>query len=830
MIKKRTTEEWIREAQELRKRGEKRLAAACFLRAFRRFFYDESNINGARKTLFEALKNLEPQEISLSLVAKRYLLTFLSGKTPDPVDEKLISGSERYFHLILWRYSFENNPEPGIALFRKHWRYRREALSERKKVYLLHTLFYYAVLLNHSGEYERGLKLIRYLIEVLSSCVDLMSLIVTAQCFTALANHYGLKNQNTIAENLFRKAYDLVEPLGLYFYTANVYYEPASFYSSVYGGGRYMEITEKVLEVTKIVSASPQTLNALYRIGYNHLYAGELKEFWSYVEQLKYLSQRYRRPDSLANAYLLEGIYYLYNKNHRKAETNFQKSFQSAKSTLTVNLAQRCRIVNLLMYGKKNLASEHIQKDFFDKEEYGFLLFVALNAAQTPEEIAEAFQAFDASSARWREECALLFCEKIASVDPAGFERFCKRMVSDFSKSSDALSLAVVYEALSKFYRIVGNYDHARFFLEKTVAIYRRIGMNHAASVLSEKLDLKTLSLKRFDRKVKDIIRHSSDKQLQNDYAAFRRQFGQDSDELRTYRTMIDLLRGIDYHCEIDQLLERILRNVCEHQRAESGRMGFLNEDGALHSAYYGYRSEAALFPIEIVASEGFQPPASSGIVRKIMYMDQGERIVIALKFTPSLKDRQERSLVFFLNEVEPIFGLLVRSTLTFGNSIVDSLTQLNNRWFMEQRLLEEFEKSIRYNFPLSFVMADIDDFKKVNDTFGHPIGDEALRRIGSFFLQHTRKFDISARYGGEEFAIILPNTEPKRAFIFAEKIRKGIEEMSDLPFRITISFGIAGTGQNKYAKAEDLVSAADRALYEAKAQGKNRTMVFDPP
>ncbi len=829
-MKKQTTEEWIQEAEEFKKSGKKRSAAACYLRAFRRCFYDESDINGANKALLEALRLLEPQEISMSMVAKRYLLTFFTGKIPDPVDEKLISDSERHFYLVLWRYYFENNPEPGIALFRKRWRDRREALTERKKVYLLHTLYFYAVLLNQSGEYDRGLKLIRYLVETLSTRSDLMSRILNAQCFTTLANYYGIKNQNTIAENLHRKAYDLVEPLGLYLYTANVYYEAASFYSSVYGGGRFLAITEKVLEVTKAFSASPQALYALYRIGYNNIYGGDLKEFWSYVEQLKYHSLRYRRPDSLANAYLLEGVYYFYNKNYRKAESIFQKGFQSAKSAQTINLLQRCRIVNYLLYGKKNLAFEHIQKAFFDKEEYGFRLFVALNAAQTPKAIAEAFRDFDADSVRWREESALIFCEKIAAVDPAGFERFCRRMVSDFSKSSDVLSLALVYEALAKFYRFVKDDDHSRFFLEKSVTIYRRIGLNHAASVLSEKFALKNLSLKRYENNMSHFVRQSTDRQLKSDFVTFRRQYEQDMDELGTYRTMLDVLRGIDYHCEVDQLLEQILRNICDALKAENGHIGFYDEAGVLHSACYGPRAESAQFPIGEWANEGFHPSKSPGIIRKTMYLEQGQKIVIALQFKPLLKERQERSLIFFLNEVEPIFELLVRSTLTFGKSIVDSLTQLNNRWFMEQRLQEEFEKSIRYNFPLSFVMADIDDFKKINDTFGHPIGDESLRIIGAFFRQLTRKYDVAARYGGEEFAIILPNTEPDRAFLVAEKIRKGIEEMSDFPFHMTISFGIAGTGRNKYARTEDLIMAADRALYEAKAQGKNRTVVFDHP
>lgn len=828
-MKRLTPEEWIKKAEACKKSGEKRLAAACYLRAFRLRIYDESDIESANEALREALHVLEPQEISETMVAKRYLLTFFTGKTPDPVDEKQIFRSERYFYLVLWRYCFENNPEPGIALFRERWREKRKELIETKKVYLLHAFYLYAVLLSQRGEYERGMHLIKHMVDAFSARSDLMSRQLTAQCYTIMANYYVLKNQSTIAEDLYRKAYDLAAPLGLNLYTANIYYEAASFYSTVYGVSGFLDLTEKVLEVTKAVSASPLALHALYRIGYNSLYSGDLKEFWSYVEQLKHHSRRYQRPDFLAKAYLLEGVFYLYNKQFGKAETIFRKGFQCAKSPQTLNLLQRCRILNFMMLGKRHSAFEQVQKSFFDKEEYGFHSFLDLIEAQTPEEIADAFHHFDAHSPRWREESALIFYEKIAPVDPSGFVRFCQKMVTDFSRSKDRLPLTLVYEALGKFYRVIGYEEQARFFLEKAVTNYRRLGMNHAASVLSPTSDLRALSVKRFEQKVRRLVQQSPDRQLKRDFSAYREQNDQAIDELGVYRMTFDFLRGIDCHCDVGQLLDQILRYLCDTLRAQNGFIGLFDQNRALNSSSYRTQRDSAPFPTERWADERFLPPYLPGHIWKTMYLEQGQRMVISLTFDSPLKARYERLLAFFLDEVKPIFGLLVRSTLTFGKSLIDSLTQLNNRWFMEQRLQEEFEKSIRYRFPLSFVMADLDDFKRINDTFGHRIGDEALRIIGARFRQNIRKYDIAARYGGDEFSIILPNTEPERAYIVAEKIRKSVEEITDMPFRLTISFGVAGTGRICFASAEELVAAADGSLYEAKAQKKNRTVVYDP-
>ena len=166
--------------------------------------------------------------------------------------------------------------------------------------------------------------------------------------------------------------------------------------------------------------------------------------------------------------------------------------------------------------------------------------------------------------------------------------------------------------------------------------------------------------------------------------------------------------------------------------------------------------------------------------------------------------------------------------------SLTDGLTGLWNRRQLELRLTQEQERASRFGERFSLVLVDLDDFKRINDTHGHPIGDAVLVELARRLVDQTREVDLVARFGGEEFALLLPQTELDGARRVAEKIRS---EIADRPFgtdagdlAVTMSAGVAchphhGTGAT-------LLASADAALYAAKAGGKNRVVLADltPP
>jgi diguanylate cyclase (GGDEF)-like protein len=167
--------------------------------------------------------------------------------------------------------------------------------------------------------------------------------------------------------------------------------------------------------------------------------------------------------------------------------------------------------------------------------------------------------------------------------------------------------------------------------------------------------------------------------------------------------------------------------------------------------------------------------------------------------------------------------------------AMVDGLTGLFMRRYFDARIEEEIERSKRYGTAFSVVMMDVDDFKRLNDTHGHLVGDRVLRAVAGIVKGQMRGVDTAARYGGEEIALILPRTEMVAAYNQAERIRAAIADHritvdgtgDSEVIGVTASFGIAAYPESTASKAEELVRKADRALYRAKKTGKNRVELY---
>jgi len=155
----------------------------------------------------------------------------------------------------------------------------------------------------------------------------------------------------------------------------------------------------------------------------------------------------------------------------------------------------------------------------------------------------------------------------------------------------------------------------------------------------------------------------------------------------------------------------------------------------------------------------------------------------------------------------------------------IDALTGLWNRRHFDNRLQAEQSLAKRSSRPLAIIMIDLDHFKSINDRFGHPMGDEVLRRVGLYLVEALRQEDVVCRYGGEEFSVIAPNGANAAAEL-AERLRQGIEALhitcNGQPLKVTASFGVAWSEEPD----ESLLSQADAALYRAKQGGRNRVEV----
>lgn len=189
-------------------------------------------------------------------------------------------------------------------------------------------------------------------------------------------------------------------------------------------------------------------------------------------------------------------------------------------------------------------------------------------------------------------------------------------------------------------------------------------------------------------------------------------------------------------------------------------------------------------------------------------------------------------TFIIYINEVS-LINVKHRAKLAMealeNLSSIDELTKISNRRHINKALNDAIQISNRHEAPLIVTLFDIDDFKKVNDQYGHIIGDKVLFEMSNQLSKIIRSTDSFGRWGGEEFLIVLPHETLDSAIQFCEKLRQCIQNItfSDCPVQITCSFGVAQF--QKGMTAEQIVEQADKALYRAKASGKNKVLIYTP-
>jgi diguanylate cyclase (GGDEF)-like protein len=191
-----------------------------------------------------------------------------------------------------------------------------------------------------------------------------------------------------------------------------------------------------------------------------------------------------------------------------------------------------------------------------------------------------------------------------------------------------------------------------------------------------------------------------------------------------------------------------------------------------------------------------------------------------------------------FLEHLAAVVAICVENAVNLERlkrqGLTDTLTSVNNRRFFDQRLKEELERAAREGTRLTCLLLDVDHFKKVNDSYGHPVGDQVLREVAALIRAQLRGSDVLSRYGGEEFAALLSRSGAAEAAEVAERIRHGVAEhifhaAEGQSFKATLSIGVATYDPIKSAGDRPsgmvLVGCADRALYQAKSGGRDRVV-----
>jgi diguanylate cyclase (GGDEF)-like protein len=288
-------------------------------------------------------------------------------------------------------------------------------------------------------------------------------------------------------------------------------------------------------------------------------------------------------------------------------------------------------------------------------------------------------------------------------------------------------------------------------------------------------------------------------------------------------------------------LLELALKTAMDAAQASCGRVSARVTDAdplteaAREGSFDGFQN--AIYEAEAAAlKDGFEGEVAG----------DGSTAVVSVALEPLEGGHRTHGLITVARRDHPfsdddralLRSLAAQATLALENvdlhhqvsrqAVTDELTGLSNHGRFQELLGTEMEQVRRYHHPVGLIMLDIDDFKSINDTYGHPQGDVVLRRVARVVADNSRDADFPARYGGEEMALILPHTGMEGAHAIAERVRTAVEALR-IPrndeqgtLRITASLGVAATTDGS---KDALIADADAALYEAKRHGKNRTV-----
>ncbi|WP_020674678.1 diguanylate cyclase [Geopsychrobacter electrodiphilus] len=255
-----------------------------------------------------------------------------------------------------------------------------------------------------------------------------------------------------------------------------------------------------------------------------------------------------------------------------------------------------------------------------------------------------------------------------------------------------------------------------------------------------------------------------------------------------------------------------------DHARARANIVKLLQDNHTGPNEYRAIRKDGRCFDIEV----------KNALIRD----RQGNpyRMVLIIRDITSRK-QTEQQIQLLVQQLE------LERDLAQRNSLTDSLTGLPNRRFFDNALRAEFSRHQRSGSQLSLIMLDVDHFKKYNDHYGHPAGDDCLRQIAQTLKAVVeRESDFIARYGGEEFVVILADTSLQGALALAARISKAVSKLalaharSDVSDFVTISLGIATAADHVLNDGSQLVSLADQGMYQAKMKGRNRCEVMPPP
>lgn len=555
-------------------------------------------------------------------------------------------------------------------------------------------------------------------------------------------------------------------------------------------------LLESASSKSKELGIHNKLINLKLELLVNSLYKGQKREFLRELQEIRSVATASGNLYGITRTYFIEGMFHAYNKEYEDAEEDLKRELQIEEASGFRKRALRAMATLYAMKGDLERSRELLLENIDDPaiSHTSFLPFAHLILAKSDEDFKKAWKELIEKTVFWREESILIFSERMIRLNRDFFLKIAFESEESNALADMLLSLALIYEGLGKAFWADGENLKARRFLRRAYEIYESIGFDNAADALESY-----------------PVFAGSKKLYENRQDWYRTQNLMKNEALMTIRFANNI-------ASTKELLEYLSNRLGNLIPAENISMVLRRHSQPL--VQYGEIPENLLSQDFIKDISGSQPLK----ILQSMRIDSEHDLVVLIE-NPHLflDDQTFEYYLEFLNQMEIALIGTIRFSMAQETSITDPLTGLYTRWYFTKRLEEEFERYRRYGIPFSVIMADIDDFKQINDTYGHPKGDEVLKFIAAIMTSSVRATDIVGRYGGEEFILILTNTVKSKAIEVAEKLRSTIKSRNPFPFPITISLGVSGLPDDRPERAADLVSLADKALYVSKNSGKDR-------
>ena len=288
----------------------------------------------------------------------------------------------------------------------------------------------------------------------------------------------------------------------------------------------------------------------------------------------------------------------------------------------------------------------------------------------------------------------------------------------------------------------------------------------------------------------------------------------------------------IDYSIESHQI--RYFRDKAKEQLGEPFSIG-ISEGLSSRVIKSGktFRCNNSELREQLLENGSFPDAFGNSMIFVPLIRDQ--KVVGILSVQAQIANQFNSYQLTLLELIAPYVASALENSVLFSRietlAITDELSGVFNRHYFNKTLKREFERSQRYKRPLSLLIMDIDNFKEINDHYGHICGDEVVHQFGELFKKHVRESDIIARFGGDEFAVIMPETTSKQAQLVAEKFENLCNKyefvFQENELKVTASIGVAEVDHVSDMKPEDLIHKADYAMYQAKKRGRNQIFIY---